>query len=64
MPQKIFLIKVDHTECYVRADSEESLAALLTQYGVTKFTITRAPGKSKVATSVIECVREKLRKRK
>lgn len=61
---KIFHIKVDHTECYVRAESEEVLKSLLTEYGVTDFTIKPAPGKSKVATSVFECVRDKLRKSK
>jgi hypothetical protein len=54
---KIFHIRVDHTEGYVRVESEETLISLLKQYGVKDFTITRAPGKSRVATSVYECIR-------
>ncbi len=60
---QIFHIRVEQTECYVRAESEEVLRNLLKQYGVTDFTIKRAPGKSKVATSVFECIRDKLRKK-
>jgi hypothetical protein len=62
MRYKIFQVTCGNVKCYVRAESEESLRALLTQYGIEDFTITRAPGKSRGATSVIECVRDKLRK--
>ncbi len=59
---KIFHLRVDHVECYVRAESEDVLKNLLKQYDVKDFTIKRAPGKSKCATSVFECIRDKLRK--
>ena len=62
MRQKIFLITCDEKKCYVRATDDNEVHTLLTQYGVKNFTIVRAPGKSKLATSVWECVRDKLRK--
>jgi hypothetical protein len=64
MRQKIFLITCGELKCHVRATDEKEVHTLLTQYGVKDFTVVRAAGKSKLATSVWECVRDTLRKQK